>query len=117
MGGLFVLTSSIRACHVVHLIGGVLYLDCPLMEVLLYTEPAVAGFRIIKYDVIMILMGHVPRQIREMIWFGNVFPKVHFCQITRKHVCTYVYLQQYALICTRVLSITSVFLATVFPVH
>ena len=51
------MTSSIRACHVVHLIGGVLYLDCPLMEVLLYTEPAVAGFRIIKYDVIMILMG------------------------------------------------------------
>ena len=30
LGGLFVLKSSIRACHVVHLIG-VLYSDCQLM--------------------------------------------------------------------------------------
>ena len=28
LGGLFVLKSSIRACHVVHLVGGVLYSDC-----------------------------------------------------------------------------------------
>ena len=33
LGGL--LKSSICACHVVLLIGGILYLDCPLMEVLL----------------------------------------------------------------------------------
>ena len=29
--------SSIRACHVLHLIEGVLYLEWPLMEILLYT--------------------------------------------------------------------------------
>ena len=38
LGGLFVLKSSICACHVVHLIGGVLYSDCPLIEILLYND-------------------------------------------------------------------------------
>ena len=37
MGGLFVLKTSICASDVVHLhVIGLLYLDCPLMEVLLY---------------------------------------------------------------------------------
>ena len=33
LGGLFVLKSSIRTCHVVQLMEGALYSDCPLMEV------------------------------------------------------------------------------------